>query len=79
MGVRIACSQLDLCFRDRAHGHYHWSVKAAGSTAGEAGDEHRHHSAELHVSHADASLDQGVLEGQAAAEQKGDEVVALEV
>ena len=46
MGVRIACcqltDQLDLCFRDRAHGHYHWSVKAAGSTAGEAGDEHRH-------------------------------------
>ena len=83
MGARIACcqltDQLDLCFRDRAHGHHHRSVEAAGSTAGEARDEHRHQGAELYVSHADARLDQGVLEGQAAAEQKGDEVVAPEV
>jgi hypothetical protein len=35
--------------------------------------------AEFYVSHADARLNQGMLEGQAAAEQKGDEVVAPEV
>jgi len=53
MGVRIACcqltDQLDLCFRDRAHGHHHRSVEAAGSTAGEAGDEHRHQGAALYA------------------------------
>ena len=83
MGMRIACrqlaGQLDLCFRDGAHGHYHRSVEAAGRTAGEVGDEHRHQGAAFHVSHADPRVDQSVLEGQAAAEQEGDEIVAPEV
>ena len=83
MGMRIACrqlaGQLDLCFGDRAHGHYHRSVEAAGRTAGEVRDEHRHQGASFHVSHADSCVDQGVLEGQAATEQEGDEIVAPEV
>jgi hypothetical protein len=33
----------------------------------------------LHVSHGDAGLDQGVLEGQAAPEQEGDEIIAPQV
>jgi hypothetical protein len=83
MGMRIACrhlaGQLDLCFRDRAHGHHHRSAEAAGRTAGEVGDEHRHQGAVLHVSHADPRVYQSVLEGQAAAEQEGDEIVAPQV
>src|SRR6266849_5324205 len=74
MGMRIAsrhlAGQLDLCFRDRAHSHHHRSMEAAGRTAGEVGDEHRHQGAALHVSHADPRVYQSVLEGPTAAERK---------
>src|SRR5215472_11348325 len=83
MGVRIACRQLadqvNLGFRYWAHGHHHRSVEAAGGAAGEAGDKHRHQRAALHVSHANSRLDQRMLESQAAAQQKGDKVVAPQV
>ena len=83
MSMRIACrqlaGQLDLCFRDRAHGNYHRSVEAAGRTAGEIGDEHRHQGTAFHITYADPRVHQSVFEGQAAAEQEGDEIVAPEV
>ena len=78
MGMRIACrrlaGQLHLCLRNRAHGHHHRSVEAAGRTADEVGDVHRHQGAAFHISHADPRVDQRVLESQAAAEQESDEV-----
>src|SRR5215471_13767411 len=54
-------------------------MKAAGGKADEARNEHRHHGAALHVSHADPRLDEGVLEGEAAAEEERHEVVPPEV
>ena len=79
----IACAhlanQLELRLWDRAPGHTDRSVEAAGGTAGKAGDEHRYEGAELDIAHTDPSLDQRMLEGQAAAEQEGDEVIAPEV
>src|SRR6516165_1618983 len=83
VGMRIVCRQLagqpDLCFGDRAHGHHYRSVEAAGGTAGEVGDEHRHQGASFYVSHADPRVDQGVLEGQAATEQESHEIVTPEI
>src|SRR5262249_14339163 len=83
MGVPIACRQLadqvNLGFRYWAHGPHHRSVEAAGGTAGEAGDKHRHQRTALHVSHTNSCLNQRMLESQAAAKQKGDKVVAPRV
>jgi len=83
MGVRVACAylddQLDLRLRDRAHRHHDRPMEAASGTAEKVGDEHRHQGAEFNVAHPDPRLDQGVLKGQAAAEQEGDEVVAPQV
>src|SRR5215467_16126264 len=54
-------------------------MEAAGGKADEARNEHRHHGAALQVSHADPRLDEGVLEGEAAAEEERHEVVPPEV
>ena len=83
MGVRVMCAhladQLDLRLRNRAHGYHDRSVEAARGTAEKIGDEHRNQGAEFDVAHPDPRLDQGMLEGQAAAEQKADQIVAPEV
>ena len=49
-------------------------MEATSRNASEIGDEHRHHGAALDVSHTDPSFDQGVLEGETAAQQEGNQV-----
>src|SRR6516225_12424814 len=83
MGMRVTCAhladQLDLGLRDRAHGYHDWSVEAAGGAAEKVGDEHRDQGPELDIAHTDPGLDQRMLEGQAAPEQKADQIIAPEV
>ena len=79
MGVGVAGGELsheiDARRRDGPHGHHHRPVEAASGNARETGDEHGDLGAELHVSWWNPGLDQGVLEGEAAAQQKGDQIV----
>jgi hypothetical protein len=50
-------------------------VKAAGGDAHDAGDGHGDVGAELHVAGRHAGLDEGVLEGEATAEEERDQIV----
>ena len=76
---RQLANQLDLSIGDRAHRHHGGSVETTGRTTSNIGHEHRDGSIALHVAHADARLDQGVVEGMAATHQESDEVVPPEV
>ena len=50
-------------------------MKAAGGDAHDAGDGHGDVGAELHVAGRHAGLDEGVLEGEATAEEERDQIV----
>ena len=83
VSMRIASrqltNQLDLAFGDRAHCHHDRSVETAGGTTSDVRDKHRNGGVALDVAHADARLDQGMVEGMAAAKQEGDEVISPKV
>src|SRR6266850_6570088 len=64
--------------RDRPHRDDHGPVELAGGPARHRGLPHRHVLALVDVTHRDARVEQGPLEGERAAEQEGDEIVAPE-
>ena len=83
MSMRIASRQvfdeLDLPFRDWPHCHHDRSVKAASGTTGNVRDKHQNGGIALDIAHGDTRLDQGMVEGMAAAEQEGHQVISPKV
>jgi hypothetical protein len=80
VGAREPAAHLDgadgLVGRQRPHRHDHGAAEDAGGAAGAVGAVHRHVAAGLDVPHRHAGLEQGALEGERAAEEEADEVVA---
>src|SRR5262245_1264745 len=54
-------------------------MEAASWHAGKTRDEHGDHGAALHVAHGYPRVDQRVLKGKAAAQEKGDQIIPPEV